>query len=162
MYIKSIYEFINDTYTYKVYHASSEHFDVFDVEKISNIRGDLYGKGFYFTNNYDYAKNFGKYIYLCNVRLQNPLNLTNDKTNIELSYLLERINNINDFDLEYIVGCIKSKSYTTAFRKIRKYVSFEELKELYDGVIGYCEEGGKEYVVYNPNDIVILEINKIK
>ena len=152
----------NSATEYIAYHASNEYFTDFDVAKISNLRGDLYGKGFYFTNNYNYAKKFGTIMYECKITLNNPIDLTNDsKAKIHLLKLLSTINDISEYDEEYINDSIKYKNFTSAFRKIRKYCSFMELRELFDGVIGYSEEGGREYVVYNSKDIEILDVVKL-
>lgn len=143
---------------YKVYHSSNEKFTQFKLEKITNLGGDLYGKGFYFTDNLNYSENFGKITYECLVTLKNPLNLTNSNSKNQLTQLVNYINDIPEKDLEYISGSIQNNSFTTAFRKIRDFISFESLHELYDGVIGWSEEGGREYIVYNPKNIKITNI----
>ncbi len=74
-------------------------------------------------------------------------------------YLLD---NITEYDDDYIRESIDTKNFTSAFRKIRKYLSFTDLKGYFDGVIGYSEMGGKEYVVYDPNDIEIVGIKKLE
>jgi hypothetical protein len=114
--------------TFEVYHCSSVKFDRFDVYKMSNLNGDLYGKGFYFSDNLEYCKSFGKYIYRCSITLNKPLDLTND-VNVpnQLNGLLKLIKNGSEIDLDHIKSCIKNKSFTTAFRLIRKYISFETL-----------------------------------
>lgn len=147
---------------YVVYHSSNKKFSEFKLSQITNLGGDLYGEGFYFTNNYEYSRKFGKHTYKCVIRLDNPLNLTNRSTKDQLYQLTKNITNIPNNDLEYINDSIEHKNFTSAFRKIRKYISFNELSNLFDGVIGYCEEGGKEYVVYNPNNIKAKEnINEV-
>jgi hypothetical protein len=45
---------------YVVFHSSNEYFNKFDLSKITNLRGDLYGYGFYFTNNNTPSKHSGK------------------------------------------------------------------------------------------------------
>ena len=146
-----------------VYHASNEIFDKFDISKITNIRGDLYGGGFYFTDNYEYAKDFGSILYECNIKLQNPIDLTNsEKVKQQLLRLLNDINNITKYDDNYIRDSIKHKNFTSAFMKLRKYLSFKDLKKYFDGVIGYSEKGGKEYVVYDPTNIKILNVTNLK
>ncbi len=148
---------------YNVYHSSNVKFDKFDISKISNDNGDLYGSGFYFSDNLQYTKIFGKYNYKCNITLNNPLNLTNDIiAPKQLNSLLELVKNVSEVDLEHIKSSIRSKTFTSAFRLLRKYISFETLSNLYDGVIGYCEQGGKEYVVYNPDNIKIKNTRMLK
>ena len=74
--------------------------------------------------------------------------------------LLKSINDISIYDLEYIEDSIRFKNFTSAFTKIRKYISFDKLKKLFDGVIGYSEYGGKEFVVYDVKNIKIIKIVK--
>lgn len=146
---------------YIVYHSSNEKFNNFDLSKITNFGGDLYGKGFYFTDNINYSKQFGKYTYKCEIILNTPLNLTNNSTKEQLTILLKNINKPN-VDFDTILSLINSNSYTTAFRYIRKYLSFNELKNLFDGVIGYADaERGKEYVVYYTENIKILSMEEL-
>ncbi len=148
---------------YEVYHCSNVKFNRFDLSKITNLQGDLYGKGFYFSDNLEYCKSFGKYIYRCSITLNKPLDLTNDiVASKQLNSLLELIKNGSEIDLEHIRSSIKNKNFTTAFRLLRKYISFETLSNLYDGVIGYCEQGGREYVVYNLDNIKIKNVEMIK
>lgn len=159
----TIREYLNENKQLQkiVYHTSNEYFNYFNTNKICNIRGDLYGKGFYFSDNYEYVKQFGSILYECEIILNNPLDLTNQlNAKKALLYLLNKIDNINNYDKNYIEEAIEYNNITSAFRKIRKYLSFDELKKHFDGVIGYSEIGGKEYVVYNPNNIKIL--NRIK
>lgn len=144
---------------YIVFHASNEKFDNFDISKISNLNGDLYGKGFYFTNNIKYAKKFGKFTYKCEIVLKNPLNLTDKSTKEQLTNLINNMD-LSEENFDDILSMINGNSYTTAFRYIRKYLSFNELKNMFDGVIGYADSdgGGKEYIVYSTNNIKILSI----
>jgi len=144
---------------YIVYHSSNQTFTKFNSNKITNIKGDLYGKGFYFTDNIEYSKKFGNILYKCEIVLKNPLDLTKQKGKEQLMFLKNTITHFENNDEEYILGSINDGSVTTAFRKLRKYIPFTTLSKYYDGVIGYGEEGGKEYVVYDENNINIVEIN---
>lgn len=142
---------------YLVFHSSNKKFNEFDLSKITNLGGDLYGEGFYFTDNINYSRKFGNYTYRCKITINNPLNLTNKSTKEQLTNLLININ-LSKNDFNTILELINSSAYTTAFRYIRKHISFSALKQMYDGVIGYAEEGGKEYIVYNPENIRIIEM----
>lgn len=156
-------EFLNEKAGHKqyvVFHSSNEHFNKFDLSKITNMGGDLYGYGFYFTNNITYSKQFGKYTYECEITLNKPLDLTINSTKETLLNLIKNIDIPKD-ELQSLIGLINNNSFTTAFRHIRKYISFEELSNIFDGVIGYADGGGKEYVVYNPNNIKILSIEEL-
>lgn len=151
----------SNEYLFIVFHSSNFLFKEFNLSKITNLGGDLYGKGFYFTDNIVYSKRFGKYTYKCEILLNNPINLINKSTKYQLTNLLNNIN-ITQIDFNIILELINSNSYTTAFRYIRKHISFNELNDKFDGVIGYIDDDsyGKEYVVYNPKNIKILEIIK--
>jgi len=142
---------------YSVFHSSNKRFNEFDLSKITNLGGDLFGEGFYFTDNISYSRKFGNYTYKCEITLNNPLNLTNKSTKEQLTNLLININ-LSKNDFYIILELINSNSYTTAFRYIRKHISFNELIQIYDAVIGYAEKGGREFVVYNPKNIKIIEI----
>lgn len=51
-----------------LYHGSDSEFSAFrDAEKSRWV-----GKGIYFTEQYWYAKLFGKYVYTCEVTVDNP------------------------------------------------------------------------------------------
>lgn len=160
----TIKEYLNENVEYKhyvVFHSSNEYFNKFDLSKITNMGGDLYGYGFYFTNNITYSKQFGKYTYKCEITLSKPLDLTIKSTKETLLNLIKNIN-IPKNELQSLIGLINNNSFTTAFRHIRKYISFEELSNIFDGVIGYADDdGGKEYVVYNSNNIKILSIEAL-
>ena len=160
-FIANMGEYLNENHsqTYSAYHSSNKKFTHFDLSKITNLGGDLYGWGFYFTNNINYSKKFGKYTYRCEITLNNPLNLTNSTTKEQLTNILENTN-LSKINSDTILELINGNNFTTAFRYIRKYVSFDELKNMFDGVIGYADAdgGGKEYVVYNPENIKIIEI----
>lgn len=159
----SLVEYLNENKhlnKYDVFHSSNEKFTRFETSKITNLKGDLYGEGFYFTDNYEYSKKFGQYLYDCTILLNNPIDLTNPmKAKTQLLTLLNNIRNINESDLEYIEESIKYSNFTSAFRRIRKYLTFEQLSKMFDGVIGYSEVGGKEYVVYDPSNIKINSVS---
>jgi len=159
----TIREYLNENVgnkQYVVFHSSDEHFNKFDLSKITNKGGDLYGYGFYFTNNITYSKQFGMYTYKCEITLSKPLDLTIKSTKETLLNLIKIID-IPKNELQSLIGLINNNSFTTAFRHIRKYISFEELSNIFDGVIGYADGGGKEYVVYEPNNIKIISIEAL-
>lgn len=161
----TIREYLNENVVdkqYVVFHSSNEYFTKFNLSKITNLGGDLYGYGFYFTNNITYSKQFGKYTYKCEITLNNPLDLTIKSTKETLLSLIKNTD-IPKNDLQSLIGLINNNHFTTAFRHIRKYISFNELSNIFDGVIGYADAdgGGKEYVVYNPNNIKILSIEEL-
>lgn len=61
-YIK-IFEVFNKTETVKLYHGSKDYFDMFDDEKISTgDSSELFGKGYYLTDNMEVAKFYSKHV----------------------------------------------------------------------------------------------------
>jgi hypothetical protein len=137
-------------YIENVYHCSDRKFDIFSDDYMTNNNGDQYGKGFYFTNNLEYAKQFGEIIYRCDITLHNPIDLTKNTASI--------LTNIShDIEDAAIESLILSGSYTTAYRLIRKYKSEDDFKAMgYDGVIGWCEMGGKEYLIFNGHQVLSI------
>lgn len=112
-----------------------------------------------YKTEYGQIIEFGKFTYKCEIVLKNPLNLTDKSTKEQLTNLINNMD-LSEENFDDILSMINGNSYTTAFRYIRKYLSFNELKNMFDGVIGYADSdgGGKEYIVYSPNNIKILSI----
>jgi hypothetical protein len=141
-------------YKYTVFHGTDSHFDEFIVG--DNRHGDLYGKGIYFTDNYKYAKTFGEIVMKCEIVIYNPFDLTKK----DMSHFLKIRDYIDDEkELEYFDSGYKSKAYTSILNRLRYKGLFSNkiLEELdYDGIIGYSEMGGKEYVVFSPNQVNVI------
>lgn len=138
-----------------VYHGSNYNFDEFIIG--DNRNGDLYGKGIYFTNNKDYAKMFGKYLYECRIVMKNPFDLTSNDMS-HFNNLRDIINDENE--LLYFDDSIKNKNYTTALRRLRHkdILNNDDLKKMgYDSIIGYCEFGGKEFVVFDAEQVIEIK-----
>ncbi len=147
--------------TYILYHGSNNYFKEFDITEEYTLHGDAYGEGFYFTDSYAYASNFGKYIYECKIVLNNPIDLTNEKKAKDALLKLNS-NNLNSNYNEIITELINGRNFKTAFYNIRKEQTIEDFKKLgYDGVIGYADwDSGKEYITYYKNNIKILNIKE--
>jgi hypothetical protein len=148
---------------YDVYHASNILFDTFDVNHISLMHGELYGWGIYFSNNKKYVTQFGKYLYKCEISFSNPIDLTANKS-IILSKFNKIMDNIpyND-NKRYIEDSLLHGNFTSAFRKLSSIMSIKQLKSAgFDGVIGYCEEGGKEYICWDDNQMRIQQVTLLK
>lgn len=137
-----------------LYHCTNDTFDVFDIEKSKN--DSMYGKGIYFTDNLNYAKKFGEYIIKVNLNMDNPFDMTKNNMNHfqELEFL------IPDEDKNRFYEYLISKSYVSCYTWMRykNYIKNTDLEDLgYDGIIGYCEEGGKEYITFDTKNIKIIK-----
>lgn len=143
-----------------LYHSSDSIFSVFDKRKITGDRGKYYGVGFYFSDNKEYTLQFGKYLYECEVRMERPFDMTkgNDR---ELIKKLISSYEFTQKESEIFNDLLSGMNYTTLFRRILDIVGEEHLKMLgYDGIIGWCAEGGREYVVWEPEQVEILNVLK--
>lgn len=142
---------------YRLYHASNVIFEKFDSKYITLNNGDLYGYGFYFSNNLEYVKKFGKYIYTCEVEFENPIDLRKSKS--ELLLVFEKLLKLTTNNVEHnnIIDLILSGCPTTAYRRLRKIIDVQYISE-YDGVIGECEEDGYEFIKWSHDGIKIINV----
>jgi hypothetical protein len=147
-----------DEYKYKLYHGTNALFSEFKVG--DNRNGNAYGKGIYFTDNLDYAEFFGNNVYLCEIIMYNPF----DMTAKNMEHFLKIRQFIKDKEeLKYFDEAYKNKNYMSALNRLRhnKIFNNKMLKKLgYDGIIGHCERGGKEYIVFSPMQTNILKLLK--
>ena len=73
--LKALFEAkLNKTFKGVVYHGSNSDFKkfVYSDRNKGKVR-EVYGPGFYFTNNPDYAKNYGRNIIKAEISLKKPL-----------------------------------------------------------------------------------------
>jgi hypothetical protein len=65
--MKSLATFVNESIDrqFTVFHGSDSKFSQFDSKY---IKRDNYGKGFYFTDDEEAAKHFGKYLAICKIK----------------------------------------------------------------------------------------------
>ena len=114
------------------YHGTNNKFDSFD-EKYQ-LNGWL-GKGFYFTDNKESAKEHGKYIMKVHLDIRNPF---------------------------YVEGESPSDVYTEINQKLNSdrtdndEISYLLKKNLYDGVVFKHWDKGYMYSCFYPNQIKIL------
>lgn len=124
----------------KLYHGTPKEFDNFDIKYFNRGSGDggWLGKGFYFTNNYDYAKSYGNVI-TANITLNKPYILTDSSYSRSPNKLAKELGVNNSGD-----------------------VRFKLMKEGYDSVMlkydDNSEEGGifTEVCVFEPESIKII------
>lgn len=137
---------------YIVYHSSQSSFDAFAKKSVEG----MLGKGFYFTNNVEYSKQFGNNLYKCEIVLNNPIDLTGHNYDA-IRKILYKLGNNAFADL------INNGNFVSALRKISEKNNWKDFSNLgYDGVISYCEKGGKEYLIYNKSKIKILNKTGLK
>lgn len=121
-----------------VYHGTTRKFDIFDKSKVG-LRDSWYGKGFYFTPDYDTAKSYytktpgGNYSKSGNVKslylsVKNPF-IVNNWTEIQDQYgNLKTPDYLKDFDYNKYDGIFVYNSYSNAFgnfKDIYEIVVFE-------------------------------------
>ena len=152
-----------------VYHGtrSKTNFKLFDPSKITGLGGEHYGKGFYFTTNLDYAKSFGNTILECYINVQYPLDLYNHNIN-ELQHIIDQMGTDEmqgrGFTRQYkdmAQATLNLNAPTSTFRNIiQDKKGLKYIKNTYDSIIAPADYpgGGKEYLIYDQNNIKILGI----
>jgi hypothetical protein len=128
-----------------VYHGSpNKYIKIFNLGSVGkNTDSGMFGKGFYFTDNVNYASNYergmGGKIFSCYLSLQNPL-IINDKNDIPEI-------NTPDETLEDLYN--SPENYSKMFRE---YL----INNGYDGVIDNIGNE-KQFVVIHPNQIKSID-----
>lgn len=122
-----------------VFHGTNADFSEFDKAKVGqSTDSGMYGDGFYFTNDSEYANHYaknGSVMPVC-LKFRNPL-IINEKNQIpQIDLKLETIEDMMNSD----------KKYSQAFRK--KVISMG-----YDGVIDNISGNGRQYVAFEPTQI---------
>ena len=133
----NINENINDEII--AYHGTESSFDKFDINK---QRINTFGKGFYFTNSKDEAKEYGDKVITVRLNIKNPLQLKDAW-------------GVND-DLLNSIGIAK-------FSHLDSQDSQNKIKAAgYDSIIVNNAEGRKNlkyYIVFEPEQIQIIKNN---
>jgi len=139
------------------YHGTNKKFNKFEYTDALGNGGEMLGKGIYLTDNLDYAKDFGDNVLKCKIKATNPIDLTKAKEGM-FDDFLPLIK--DDNGIEYVESCLRMRALVTAFRKIRQFVSMEQMEKLgYDCVISWADApsgGGIEVAVFDPKNIEIL------
>ena len=65
--------FTNSKVSDIVYHGTVNEFDTFELK--GERGGKMYGDGYYFTDNLEYATSFGNIILKCYIDVQNPFKM---------------------------------------------------------------------------------------
>ena len=129
-----------------LYHGTNSEFEKFDIKYFNSGSSDggWIGKGFYFTNDYDYARSYADYKegYILNVKLniKNPYILTNQQYSTRPLKLKNKL---------------KANNSTEVTDKLKSFG--------YDSVIlTYLESEERQYevCVFNPNDIQIVKVER--
>lgn len=113
-----------------VYHNTNEVFNEFDKNLIGkNYKGGMFGRGFYFTNNNEYSKIFGKNKMSVFLNIKHPLTKETNTYDFKDYIMASHFNKTKNIDLTIFNG-------------------------EYDGVVGYNDsEKSVEYVVNESNQV---------
>ena len=135
-----------------VFHGSDSIFKTFDSKFIgSRTDPGFAGRGYYFTDNVDTAKQWGKYIYYVRIRLNNPLHITGISDFIEKS------------GYEQIPSGLSPGQHKIFYKKEINRVTDYLIKKGYDGIVWKMSNGSMQYVSYFPEQqCEILKIKKSK
>lgn len=117
-----------------VYHGTTQNFTIFNKEKIGQREQGWFGAGFYFGESKIKVKRYGNNIFTCFLNIRKPFYFTGSQS--EFAY---------KFDIDY-----------------HKNENFGELitkKLIENGFDGLIIESvwGKEYIVFNPNQIKLAD-----
>jgi hypothetical protein len=136
------------------YHGSrNSDIEVFDKSWIGLTDEGFYGIGFYFTNDLDYAKEYGKNIYPCYLNCKNPFRLiyVNSTGDDDLFDLRDQLSNLKGIKLPYLKTNRKlPKGYF-----VKKYTDNYSKKELF--YVSPIEKlWGTDKEIYGPDSITEL------
>lgn len=169
----------------RLYHGSPHKFSSFDVKYAFISLKSLVqeGPGFYFTNDVDNAKIYGKngYLYVCDVEPR-KLVPTNGKPKVnEVTFLIngapnkdEALENFDENPIKAMREVIRSytkyvenphDSFTMIWNDIYGTDTVSYLKRMielgYDGVAVDVYGDIRHYIIFNPNVITIEEVVKL-
>jgi hypothetical protein len=134
-----------------VYHGTDVLFNKFDISKIgSRTDPGFFGRGFYFIDDKEIAKRWGKYIVSAYVNLKNPLYTTGIEDFIQKSgYKSPLKNNLS------------REQNNLLYKKEINRITDELIKKGYDGVIYTNSAGKKQYISFFVEPIEILKVEKV-
>lgn len=134
----------------EVYHGTNSRFNEYKLKHFGRTDSGMYGKGFYFTDEYNSAKYYGNNVKKQYLDIKNPLYIGKG-TNYESISDFVRDMRGQKYDRETVWNEFKSGNY--------KLITSEEATEVaksygYDGIIVKPYGGAEtEYIVFNPNQI---------
>lgn len=115
-----------------VYHGSNLDFDVFDINKQKN--GWL-GKGFYFTDDKEKTKIYGRYPIKAYLNIRNPFIVIGDGGTSDLISEIQQKHKIEIYEVDTIDPSVTLKKYG------------------YDGIISNHWDFGKMFSCFSPTQI---------
>lgn len=152
-----------------LYHGTGKDFENFDSEKIGSTTGNdgLFGKGFYFTENeklaQDYIRdannNYAKsgYVFETKINMQKPFEWKSIKTEEEFKTFKSKMG----FKDEGIYWNKSSNEIHSLTTKSAEAEFTQKLKANgYDGVIYKYDKSTSEYVVFDKEQIKVLNRKK--
>lgn len=149
------------------FHSSKNKFEKFDISYINGV-GLKYGYGIYLSKDLNHAKIFNSdFLYTCKINTNNFVEWS-DNVSIHIFKKIEPILNRLDIKLNKYEKC-----YSTIYYRIKnRLLELKYPNDKYDnnaakettqlllgvGIKGtYCEN---EFCIYDPEDIIILKIEK--
>ncbi len=138
----------------KVYHGTeSEDFYKFDKARQGQTDSSLWGRGYYFTSEFDFAEMFGDNVRSFYLNITNPFTVTAvDAPASEIADKLVALGEKVDFDYSNL----KAHEFANAFGNQR----FSDVltAHRYDGVIvGDVQSGDVEYVAFEQNQMKLSD-----
>jgi hypothetical protein len=143
-----------------LYHGSSKDFEEFQTKHIGENTGNkgLFGEGLYFTQKTDLAESYaeGGYVYSVKVNVENPFNWNSIKTQEQFDEFKKQIGveGLEWNRYEKQIKVLLDDDTEIAFTKALKSAG-------YDGVVYKYKDGAKEFVVFDDNQIKIIEKRKV-
>lgn len=134
----------------EVYHRTNADFNSFDINKIGSATDDgIWGRGFYFSDkdHTHYGKNLKK-VYL---NITNPFIVNDFKTIKDMADYLDIVESNFNYESD---GTIRIR-----YSQVRQFTSQVQEKG-HDGVIVIHENGVKEIVAFEPNQIKNVDNTK--
>lgn len=159
---EEIKEFSNKNSKIKqtLYHGSSKDFEKFETKHIGENTGNngLFGEGLYFTQKSDLAESYadGGYVYEVKVNIENPFNWNSLKTEEQFEEFKTMLGvdglswNRYEKQMKVLIDPTTEREFTAALKR-----------QGYDGVVYKYKGGAKEFVVFDDDQIKIIEKKKI-
>lgn len=140
-----------------VYHGTNGKFNQYRINHFGKTDLGIYGKGFYFTDDINSAKYYGKNVKKQYLDIKNPLYIGKGTLYENTSDFVRDMRG-EKYDRETIWKQVKNGTY--------KLISAEETTEMvkskgYDGIIVHPFSGAEtEYIVFNSNQIKNVDNKK--
>ena len=138
----------------KVYHGTeSEDFYEFDKGRQGQTDSSLWGRGYYFTSEYDFAEMFGDNVRSFFLNITNPFTVS--KVDAPASEIADKLMALGE-EIDFVYSNLKAHEFAKAFGNQR--LSDVLASHGYDGVIvGDVQSGYAEYVAFEQNQMKLSD-----